>query len=67
MAEKKVEGDDGAQTPPAPDIEADLTGYPTDEGGDTESIVEDLDDNLLSDGHRHVLPPSGFVPLPPVT
>ena len=61
MAEKEGGGDDGAQTPSAPDIEADLTSFPTDEGGDTESIVEDLDDDLLSDGHWHVLPPSDLV------
>ena len=61
MAEKEVEGDDGAQTPPAPDIESVPTGHSSDEGGDTESIVEYLDDDLLSDGHWHALPPSDLV------
>ncbi len=67
MAEKEVEGDNGAQTPPAPDIESAPTGHLSTQGSDTESIVGYLDDDLLSDGHWHVLPPSGFVTFLPAT
>ncbi len=67
MAEKEEGGDAEAQTSPTPDIEEVPTDHPSGEGGDTESIVEYLDDDLLSDGHFHVPRPSGLVTFHLVT
>ncbi len=64
MAEKKAGGDAQAQTSLPPVIEEDhLSG----EGGDTDAIVEYLDDNLLSDEHWYVLRSSGLFTFQPAT
>jgi hypothetical protein len=61
MAQKAVAGVAAAQTSLNPNIEEIPTDHLSGQEGDTSSIIGNLDDDLLSDGHWHVPRPSNSV------